>query len=169
MKFLWWFYISFRSRCWRTECCWFFCWFFCCFCCFCCWNFIFLARNLNTPIRSFYPSILSRYIPDTYPTHTRYIRISHEYPTNTPRMLHEYPKQGIFMTHAHAREPYLYTRAYARALLISVSTLFVIIDNQLITKKMMLYNIFLAQKFGRSKKKQYLCARFAPEVSEPQQ
>jgi hypothetical protein len=44
----------------------------------------------------------------------------------------------------------------------------VIIDNQLLTEKMMLYNIFLAQKFGRSKKKQYLCTRFAPEVSEPQ-
>ena len=72
------------------------------------------------------------------------------------------------MTYARTREPYLYTRAYARALLISVSTLFVIIDNQLITKKIMLYNIFLAQKFGRSKKKQYLCTRFAPEVSEPQ-
>ena len=130
-----------------------------------------LSRNLlahsSLIPRSLYLSILSRYIPDTYPTHTRYIRISHEYPTNTPRMPHEYPKQGIFMTYARTREPYLYTRAYARALLISVSTLFVIIDNQLIIKKMMLYNIFLAQKFGRSKKKQYLCTRFAPEVSEP--
>ena len=72
------------------------------------------------------------------------------------------------MTYARTREPYLYTRAYERALLISVSTPFVIIDNQLLTEKMMLYNIFLAQKFGRSKKKQYLCTRFAPEVSESQ-
>ena len=71
------------------------------------------------------------------------------------------------MTYARTREPYLYTRAYVRALLISVSILFVNIDNQLLTEKMMLYNIFLAQKFGRSKKKQYLCTRFAPEVSEP--
>ena len=55
------------------------------FCCFCCWKFIFLARNLNkNPLRSSYPSILSRYIPDTYPIHTRYIRISYEYPTYTP-------------------------------------------------------------------------------------
>ena len=130
-----------------------------------------LSRNLlahsSLIPRSLYLSILSRHIPDTYPTHTRYIRISHEYPTNTPRIPYEYPKQGIFMTYARTREPYLFTRAYARALLISVSTLFVIIDNQLITRKMMLYNIFLAQKFGRSKKKQYLCTRFAPEVSEP--
>ena len=81
-------------------------------------------------------------------------------------MPHEYPKQGIFMTYARTREPYLYTRAYVWALLY-VRTPFVIIDNQLLTEKMMLYNIFLAQKFGRSKKKQYLCTRFAPEVSEP--
>ena len=39
-----------------------------------------------------YLSIYSRYIPDTYPTHTRYIRISHEYSTNTPHIPHEYPK-----------------------------------------------------------------------------
>ena len=71
------------------------------------------------------------------------------------------------MTYARTREPYLYTRAYAGALLISLSTPFMIIDNQLLTEKMMLYNIFLARKFGRSKKKQYLCTRFAPEVSEP--
>ena len=44
------------------------------------------------PPRAPSPSILSRYIPDTYPTHTRYIYISHEYPTNTPRIPHEYPK-----------------------------------------------------------------------------
>ena len=31
-----------------------------------------------------YLSIYSRYIPDTFPTHTRYICICHEYPTNTP-------------------------------------------------------------------------------------
>ena len=39
-----------------------------------------------------YLSIYSRYIPDTFPTHTRYIRISHEYSPNTPRISHEYPK-----------------------------------------------------------------------------
>ena len=44
------------------------------------------------PIRSLYLPLLSRYIPDTFPTHTRYIRISHEYSTNTPRISHEYPK-----------------------------------------------------------------------------
>ena len=36
-----------------------------------------------------YASTHSRHIPDTYPTHTRYIRISHEYPTNTPRIPYE--------------------------------------------------------------------------------
>jgi|GEM_PF-1989267 len=32
---------------------------------------------------------------------------------------------------------------------------------------MVFYNTFLAKIFGQSEKKQYLCARFAPEVSEP--
>jgi hypothetical protein len=32
--------------------------------------------------------------------------------------------------------------------------------------KMMFFSNFLAQKFGQSKKKQYLCTRFAPEASE---
>jgi hypothetical protein len=39
-----------------------------------------------------YLSIYSRYIPDTFPTHTRYIRISYEYSPNIPRISHEYPK-----------------------------------------------------------------------------
>ena len=45
---------------------------------------------LFTP-KSQYASTYSRHIPDTYPTHTRYIRIFHEYSTNTPRISHEYP------------------------------------------------------------------------------
>ena len=39
-------------------------------------------------LRAPFPSTHSRYIPDTYPTHTRYIRIPHEYPAYTPRILH---------------------------------------------------------------------------------
>ena len=31
-----------------------------------------------------------RHFPDTYPTHTRYIRICGEYSTNIPRILYEY-------------------------------------------------------------------------------
>ena len=31
----------------------------------------------------------------------------------------------------------------------------------------MFFSIFSARKFGQSKKKQYLCTRFAPEVGEP--
>ena len=51
----------------------------------------------TSPPRAPSPSIHSRYIPDTYPTHTRYIRISHEYPAYTPRILHpkdSYERQG---------------------------------------------------------------------------
>ena len=44
------------------------------------------------PIFFLFVSIHSRHIPDTYPIHTRYIRISHEYPTNTPHMPYEYLK-----------------------------------------------------------------------------
>ena len=40
------------------------------------------------------------------------------------------------------------------------------IDNQSLTKKVMFYSIFYALKFGQFAKKQYLCTRFAPEVSE---
>ena len=50
------------------------------------------ARNLNkNPSRIPFAPTLSRHIPDTYPTHTRYIRIPHEYSVNTPRISHEYP------------------------------------------------------------------------------
>ena len=41
-----------------------------------------------------------------------------------------------------------------------------IIENQLLIKKVVFFSIFSALKFGQSKKKQYLCTRFAPEVSE---
>ena len=62
------------------------------FCCFCCWKFIFLARNLNkNPTRIQYVSTHTRYIPDTYPTHTRYIWIPREYSPNIPHISHEYP------------------------------------------------------------------------------
>ena len=44
------------------------------------------------PLFFLFVSIYSRHIPDTYPIHTRYIRISHEYPTNTPHMPYEYLK-----------------------------------------------------------------------------
>ena len=55
-------------------------------------EFLFISTKLSkNPFRSLYLSMLSRYIPDTYPTHTRYIRICGEYSTNTPRISHEYP------------------------------------------------------------------------------
>ena len=54
---------------------------------------------LFTP-KSQYASTYSRHIPDTYPTHTRYIRISHEYSTNIPRILYEYPFQRRAMREA---------------------------------------------------------------------
>jgi hypothetical protein len=41
-------------------------------------------------------------------------------------------------------------------------------ENQPLTKKVMDLLKKVTQKFGRSKKKQYLCTRFAPEVSELQ-
>ena len=39
-------------------------------------------------------------------------------------------------------------------------------DNQRLIKKVMFYSIFYAKIFGQFTKKQYLCTRFAPEVSE---
>ncbi len=42
------------------------------------------------------------------------------------------------------------------------------IDIQILIKKMMFYNTFFAKIFGQSEKKQYLCTRFAPDVSELQ-
>ena len=121
------------------------------------------------PPRAPSPSTLSRYIPDTYPTHTRYIRIFYEYSTNTPHIYHEYLIQIVSMSFTRARAYFnIYTRAYVYTLLISVRTLLVLIDNQLFTRKMMFFSIFSARKFGQSKKNQYLCTRFAPEVSELQ-
>ena len=57
------------------------------------------------PPRAQSPSTLSRYIPDTYPTHTRHIRISHEYPTNAPRIFHEYPSKKTAMREATLSTP----------------------------------------------------------------
>ena len=72
------------------------------------------------------------------------------------------------MSFARARAYFnIYTRAYVYTLLISVRTLLALIDNQLFTRKMMFFSIFSARKFGQSKKKQYLCTRFAPEVGGP--
>ena len=66
---------------------------------------IFSLKNLIFP--SPYLSIYSRYIPDTFPTHTRYIRISHEYSPNTQRMPHEYPKPPTKMIeHTSYPPPY---------------------------------------------------------------
>ena len=47
---------------------------------------------MSNSLRCFYIfPIDTRHIPDTYPTHTPYIRISHEYAVNTPRIICEYP------------------------------------------------------------------------------
>ena len=53
---------------------------------------IYLHTIFIPPLTSHSASTLSRYIPDTYPTHTRYICIFREYSTNIPRISHEYPK-----------------------------------------------------------------------------
>ena len=60
---------------------------------------------IHSPPRAQSPSTLSRCIPDTYPTHTRYIRISHEYSTNIPRMPHEYPSKKTAMREATLSTP----------------------------------------------------------------
>ena len=47
---------------------------------------------MSNSLRCFYTfPIDTRRIPDTYPTHTPCIRISHEYVVNTPRIVCEYP------------------------------------------------------------------------------
>ena len=67
---------------------------------------------------------------------------------------------------AHARTLYIYARVVARTIDFRCIAFFAIIENQLLMKKVMFFSIFSALKFGQSKKKQYLCTRFAPEVSE---
>ena len=57
------------------------------------------------PPRTFDVSTRSRYIPDTYPTHTRYICILHEYSLNTPRMSCEYSTHKIAMREATLSTP----------------------------------------------------------------
>ena len=66
---------------------------------------IYLHTISITPLCAPSPSTLSRHIPDTYPTHTRYIRISHEYSTNIPRMPHEYPSKKTAMRDATLSTP----------------------------------------------------------------
>ena len=60
---------------------------------------------------------------------------------------------------------YIYVRTYAY-IVSSRFFLLTTVDNQSFIKKTMFYDVFYAPKFGQSKKKQYLCTRFAPEVSE---
>ena len=43
-----------------------------------------------------------------------------------------------------------------------------LVDYQVFMKKMAFLCKKVAKKFGRFKKKQYLCTRFAPEISESQ-
>ena len=75
-------------------------------------EFLFISTKLSKNLlRSPFPSILSRHIPDTYPTHTRYICISHEYPTNTPHMPHEYPTQEIAIEKRKSRGSYTHYSA----------------------------------------------------------
>ena len=90
-------------------------------------------------------------------------------PPNIFRNLPPCSLYPLLLMRAHART-LLYTHAYHLSL-ITYHSYFIthtwrIVDYQSLTKKMMFYNTFFAKKFGQFAKKQYLCTRFAPEMSE---
>ena len=70
---------------------------------------------------------------------------------------------------------HLYVILYSRDSIIFVNVLRVVVkyknaiaENQILTKKMLILHKILTKIFGQFTKKQYLCSRFAPEVSELQ-
>ena len=68
-------------------------------------DFFQFFQTFFKPPRTFDISTRSRYTPDTYPTHTRYICIPHEYSPNTPRMSREYSTHKTAMREATLSTP----------------------------------------------------------------